>query len=328
MANTLIYKDIGVQDEVSFGISLTANYTRLHVRTVTLNQTIDKMLVEDTTSNVKGRDRISRIKTTLEGDITGFITPRGVHQMLEMVNGAVATGTSMGASGSLFTYYQDTSGTSFLSKVVNLDRNNSQEKFLGVRAKSLELTASDSLAEYTLSVIAKTYGAGASMADILGETVKSFNFADNVLQINAGTTIGTAPITHKVSEWSIKYDNGLEATYLSGLEDITRSDPKIPTIEGKFTIFHEGASWTAGNYGSSEFYIRLTATLPSHGGLIAGVSPYVLRIDMPRTELTSTVRNYEQAEFGVEEIEFKGMFHPGLSLLWRPELTCGLSIIS
>src|SRR3990167_8524350 len=150
MANNLIYEDLEIGNEATWGTSVAATTYRLGVKTVTFNRMLEKSLVETTTVTPKGRDRIVSVKSTYEGDITGIVTPRVIHHMLELVNGEFAVvGTSVGASGTLFEYPQNTSG-SMASKFINLDRNNSSERFLGVRGKSLEISFSDNQLEFTL----------------------------------------------------------------------------------------------------------------------------------------------------------------------------------
>ena len=322
----LIYKDVSIINEATWGTSLAGDPDRIHIKSLTLNLNAEDQLVEETVGTPKGRMRMVLIKNTLEGNLDGYLTPTNAHHIFEWVNGtSVAIGSSMGASGTLFNYNQDVSGT-FCSKAINIDRTNSYERYNGVRAKTLELKSSDSITEWTLGVIAKSRGLGAALVDnVIGETVKPFTFADWTVQINAGNTIGT-PITVQAKQWSISYDNNLESTYLSGSQTPARSDVKIPSIKGSFTLFHDGTSWTDATYGASEFYLRFQGTLPSERGLIAGVTPYMLRIDVPRVMLTKTVRNYANGELAIEDFDFTGMFDTGLSALWFPQLTAGLSI--
>lgn len=324
MAYQTIYKDIGVATEATFGTSL-ALQTRIHVKSFGLNLDQTKELAEDTMTSSRGRDRLIRRKNVIEGDISGYASPRALHEMLELVNGV--EGTTTGVSLMVITYGQNTTGT-MMSKTMFVDRNNTQEAFNGVYASSLEITGSDDLLEWTMSGGAKTRGIGAAIADnVIGETVHSYNFSDITVTIHRGATYGAQAVTHKVMEWNVKYDNGIEATHLSGNANIDRIDPKIPTVEGKFKIFHEGSSWVDATYGASEFYIRFDGTLPSQGGLIGGVTPYTLRIDIPRAQLKTNVRNYEQAEFATEEIEFVGLMDlspAGTSALWKPSMTVPL----
>lgn len=329
MANSLAYKDILVTPEATWGASLAGIPDRLHIRTSTLNLDVEKQLVEETTGTPKGRNRIISIKNTLEGEITGYLSPRNAHHVFEWVNGVLGSYATMGDSGSLVTYNQDVGG-SLISKSVTIDRNNSQERFNGVRAKSLELTAADSITEFTLSAIARSKGLGASIDEstalTIGETVKPATFADWTIQINAGSTIGTAPITLLAKEWNIKYDNGLETAHLSGSATPARSDPKVPTIEGSYSIFHDGSSWVSATHGSSEFALRFQATLPSERGLIAGVTPFMIRIDIPKVQLSTNTRQYGQGELVMEETNFMAMFDTGISALWRVQITAGQSI--
>jgi hypothetical protein len=323
----LIYKDITVIQETSWGASLAGDPNRLHIRNISLNEENEKLLVEETSGTPKGRGRMVSVKNNYTGDITGFLTPRNAHHILGWVNGSTGSvGSSVGASGTLFNYYQNSNGV-MTSKAINIDRVDSQERYNGVRAKSLEITSSDSLTEFTLGVIAKQRGLGASIPETdIGETVKPFTFADWTVSINAGNTIGTAPITQSVKQWNLSYDNQLETSFLSGSADPARSDPKIPTIKGSFSIFHSGTSWTDANYGASEFYMRFQGVMPSDRGLIAGVTPYMLRIDVPRVQLTKSVRNYANGELSIEEFSFDGIYDPGLSSLWFAQLTAGISV--
>lgn len=326
MAQVTIYKDLAYTPEASYGTSIAAA-TRIHIKSSSLNLNQNKELVEDTVSSSKGRDRMIRRKNVIEGDIEGFGSPRGLHFAFQLVNGSAGSTSAVGTSAILLTYNQNTTG-SMLSYTVNKDRNNSQEAFAGVYASSLELSASDDLLEWTLSGGAQSRGNGSALTDnVIGETTHAYVFSDMSVTIHAGSTYGANAVTHKVSEWSVKYENGMEPTFLSGSANITRVDPKIPTVSGKIKIFHEGTSWVDATYGASEFYIRFDGSLPSQAGLIAGVTPFTLRVDVPRAQLTTNVRNYEQNEFAVEEIEFMGMMDlspVGTSALWKPTMTVPL----
>ncbi len=323
----LIYKDITVTPEATWGTSLAGDPDRLHIKSINLNLAREKQVVEETTGTPKGRQRIVVIKDTLEGDMVGFLTPTTAHHVLEWVNGAqVTVGSSVGASGTLFNYNQNIDGNLY-SKAINIDRTNSQERFNGVRAKTLQLTAQDSLTEFTLHVMAKNRGLGATIGDNnIGETVKPFTFADWTISFNAGGTIGPNPITLAAKQWAMTYDNQQEAAYLSGSQTPTRTDPKIPTLEGSFSLFHDGASYTDAAYGASEFYLRFQGVMPSDRGLIAGVTPFMLRIDIPKVQLTKTDRTYANGELAMEDFTFSAIFDTGLSALWFPQLTAGASI--
>lgn len=326
MSYQRIYKDITVQNESSYGASIAGNQHRLHITSISLNQDPTKELIEDTANTTKGRDRIVRRRNVIEGDMAGIGTPRLLHHMFEWVNGVAPTVTAVGDSASLWEYYQNTSGN-MLSKSLQIDRNNTQERFSGVAASGLELSASDDLLEATINLVAKTRATGISLADALGETIKAFNFADFTITINPGAAFdANSAITLKASEWNLKYENNLEASHLSGSRDIARVDPGVPVVNGMIKVFHEGATLANGAYGCSEYYLRIQATLPDCNGLVAGVTPYMLRIDVPRVELKTNVRNYEQAELSTEEIEWEGIFHGGMSVLWLPSITAGLSI--
>lgn len=326
MAYQNIYKDLGIATEASFGTSL-ALQTRIHIKSFGLGLNQNKELVEDTVTSSRGRDRLIRRKNVIEGDISGYCSPRALHEMFELVNGM--EGVTSGVSLMNIVYGQNVNGT-MMTKSMFVDRNNSQEAFNGVYASSLEISGSDDLLEWTMSGGAKIRGVGVGssiMDNVIGETVHTYNFSDITVTIHKGATYGVQPVTHKVSEWSVKYDNGMEGTHLSGSANIDRVDPKIPMVDGKFKIFHEGSSWVDATYGASEFYIRFAGTLPSQGGLIGGLTPYLLTIDIPRSQLKTNVRNYEQNEFAVEEIEFVGLMDlspVGTSALWKPSMTVPL----
>jgi hypothetical protein len=327
MAYQTIFQDMLVQDETSFGASIAPAH-RLHIRSTSLDITREKQHIEDTSSFVRGRDRMSLMKDTVEGDITGFGSPRNLHYALEWVNGCKGV-SSAGSSVSCVRTYPQNVNQTWLTRTVNLDRNNSQELFTGVAAQSLELSCSDNLLEWSLGCVGRNRAGGVSMASVIGETVGAFSYADFNIRIHAGSTFGTQGVSLAVSDWSVNYNNGLEASWTSGNPQAQRVDAKIPSVEGKLTIFHEGASWVSATYGCSEFYLRFEGNLASCKGLISGTSSYRLCIDIPRAELTSNVKNYEQNAFSVEEIEFKGLLDlspNGTSALWVPSLTAGLTL--
>jgi hypothetical protein len=323
MAKQMIYKDLGIVTEATFGVSATAVVKRLHVVSCSIAKDPNETYVEDTSGFAQGRDRIVAMKNTYEGDIVAIGTPRNIHEMLELAMGSAGISVALGTSMEVITYRQGVD--TLTSKAITMDRNSSQESFLGVRGGGIELTASDGFLQVTVPCIAQTRMNGITLPDsAVGETLHPYTFADFTATIHAGSTYGAQPVTHLVSEWNVKYDNGLEAIHLSGSYDPARSDHKMPTVEGKLKIFHNGSSWIDATYGQSVFYIRLQGSLPSAGGLINGTTPYLLRLDIPRAELTTNVRNYEQAALAVEEIEFKGMFDNsalGTSAIFVPSLT-------
>ena len=328
MAHLMLYKDIGIDNEATYGSSNLGTARRMHVTSVGLGQDVTKELVEDTMVSPKGRERMISKRNVVEGEIAGYGEVRTLKEMFELVNGVAGTSVAHGDTGAITTFWQNTDGT-FKSKAINIDRNNSQEKFNGVVAKSMSLSFSDDILESSVDCVAQARASGTSMTNILGATVEPFTFADMTVTIHQGATYGGQAVTQYVSDFSLEYANGIEGSYLSGSKSIKRVDPKVPELNGSLKIFHEGSSWIEASYGASEFYIRLEGTLPSEGGLIGGVTPYLLRIDIPRCELTTNVRAYEQAEFSVEEIEFVGMADTslnGVSALWRPQLTTGINI--
>lgn len=333
MAHQTIYKNVGLANETSYGASIAPTASRIRVTSVGLNLNPNKEVVEDTVTSVKGRDRIVNLRNSIEGSIEGFGTPRNLHHMFELVNGQVGSSVALlgGTNvGIVMTYNQNTSG-SMLTKSLVLDRNNSQELFNGVAGRKLTLSFSDGLLEYSLDATAKTRASGPAVTDnVAGETIKPFNFADFTVYIQAGSTFVTAEaLTLKVSECEITYDNDHEVSFLSGNANADRIDPKIPTLEGKLKIFHEGSSWTAATFGASEFWMRLEGVLPTGSGQInVGNTPYLLRIDMPRTQLMTNERNYEQNELSIEEIAFNGLLNLGASYLWQPSITGDINFIA
>ena len=327
-----IYKDIGIGDETTWGSSIAADSTRLHIDTITLSHDPQKEPVEDTTTSIKGRDRIVRTSNVNEGDITGYVTPRTMHHMFQMAMGTLGTTTTVGNSAIQYTYNQNTDGT-MVSKTINVDRNKSQETWNGVRASAIELTGSDNKLEFTTTVSAKTFSNnGTSMQDLVGETIKTATFADVTVTIHQGASYGADITTLPVSDWSVKYNNGLEGSYLSGSRDQARSDRKIPTVEGSFTIFHEGSSFVNLQTGCSDAYIRFDVVWPTCSGGLPGASigggatPYTMRIDVPKTEITTNIRNYKSAEYAIEEVSFMGKFDTGTSALIIPSQTLGYNI--
>lgn len=313
MADQTIYKDIGIGEETTWGNSIACTSLRLHVKTCTFSQTTVKEMIEDTMATPQGRDRMVTIRNEIKGDITGYHTPRTMHQMWELVMGARGTSVAAGASGVLMTYYQGVGGSA-ISDTINLDRNNSQETFNGVRLTSLEVSGSNNKLDFTASGLAKTYSTnGTSMQDLVGETIHAANFADVTVTIHQGASYGTVLTTIPVSEWSVKYDNKGTEEFLSGSRNINRSDIGIPEVTGKMKIFHAGMSFVNLANGCSDAYLRFDIVYPSCSGLLNGITPYTERIDIPRAELTGNVRNYAAAEKSIEDISFTGKLNTGLS---------------
>jgi len=316
----MIFKHIGIENESTYGISVAGNATRLTVRTANIALTPNKELVEDTMASVRGRERMTSLRNSIEGSITAFATPRNTHHFLEMAFGDFGTSAALGTSGAaLVTYNQNTSGT-WVSKTILKDYNKSQEKFRGTAATGLEFTFSDGLAELSLDVIGQRRDVGITLANSLGETIKPFTFSDFNVQIAAGAS-ANGLTTIRVSELTLSYSNGIAGAYLSGNNNITRIDSLVPSVTGSFKIFHDNDTFRTATFGCSEYFLRVDATLPDCHGLISGITPYFLRIDVPRTQFTTSELPYEQASLSMETISFTGLLEPGVSYLIRAQQT-------
>jgi hypothetical protein len=317
MAHQRIYKNLNVRDESTWGVSVTGTNQPLMIRSTSLGLNTNKQLVEETVTSIKGRDRMTIGRNEIDGDISLYADPRNLHHAFEWVNGTQGTSSAQGTSAIMMTYNQNVDGN-YLSKTVIMDRNNTQEAFYGVRATKLGINWSDNLVELNLSTMAKTRDVGPSVADIVGTTFKPFEFADVSVTIARPGNVN--PVNIYTSNGSIEYDNGMERTFLSGSRDANRTDGGIPRLSGSFEIFHEGNSWVSATYGVSELYINIQARAVSAHGLIAGVTPHFLNINIPRSQFTTNVRNFEQAALAVETVTFEAMFDPGTSTLWTPSL--------
>lgn len=313
MAEQVIYKNVGFGDESTYGTAVGATATRLQLTEFQLDQNPGKEKVEDTQSTARGRDRMVKLKTELSGSMAGFLSPKNFHHAAELAMGKAGITASGGSSAVNISYYQN-AGEAWLSKTANKDYNNSQERYSGVAAQNIEISASDNLVEFSAGIIGKGASTGVALPDGVGETIDPFAFADVTMTLWAGASVNGSGINIKPEEWSVNYENGLEASYFNS-RTIDRVDPKIPMVSGSFKIFHEGTTFVHGTYGASEWYLRIDLNLPQEGGLIAGVTPHFARIDIPRIELTSNVKPYAQNEFAVEEIEFEGLYNYGVSAL-------------
>lgn len=324
MAQQVIYKNIALGEEATWGTSVAVS-RYMQIVSSGLNANPNKTIVEDTRTSPRGRDRIVRLKNEIGGDIVANASPKVLHNMFELVTGSHGATSAVGTSAINIAYNVNTTGD-YLSYTMVHDRNNTQEAFYGVRANSLRLEFSDNLLQATLGTMARYRGIGPSVVDVVGETVKPYIFAD--MTVSIGRPGYATPVTVPVASFNAEYNNGMERTHLSGSRDASRMDAMVPTLTGSFEVFHEGNSWVSAVYGCSEFYMRIEASTDTCGGQIAGVTPYYLRLDLPRVELSTTTRTYEQAGFAMETIEFIGLYDQGTSSLFKPSLTVGHDIQS
>lgn len=322
MSAQVIYKSMALGDEATWGTSV--NTTRnINIISSSIKTNPNKSLVEDSTVSLKGQDSMISGKIEIDGDIKSYSTPKTLHNFLKYALGGAGATSAVGTSAIQITYNPDISGNLNPFTAV-FDRNNTQEAFYGLRASKLALKATDGLIEGTLTVMGKSRGTGVSIADTVGETVKPFVFADAVVTVGLPGFTQTGVLN--VSEWDLNYSNGMERTYLSGSRAASRLDAKIPTIDGTLKIIHTGLSYVSPTFGVSELYVRIELTTDSTGGLIAGITPHYLRINIPRVQFATNERNYEAAKISIETITFKGMFDPGTSALVQPLLTTGFDI--
>jgi hypothetical protein len=321
----VVTKDITIETEPSYGASRTGTQTKLHTINMTLGLQSNKEYVEDTTNTPKGYDRITLGPNVVTGTWDGFGSPRNIHYAVEWVNGVAGVSAASGTSGALMTYIQNTDGR-MLSRTVNIDRQNSQEKFSGVAASSLTMKAANSSMELSLDLIGQSRLPGISVAYTMGETVLPYSYGDIAITWNVGASFASAGnSTLFASEWELTYENGLEGANLSGSYDINRVDPKIPMLSGKYKVFHEYGAHADMAQGSTQFALRFQATLPNAKGNIAGATPYFLRIDIPAVQADVAVKNYKVGEVCVEEVSWKAEFDPGTSALWTVTQVVGIS---
>ncbi len=322
-----VIKDITIETEPSYGASRTGTQTKLHTINMTLGLQSNKAYVEDTTNTPKGYDRITLGPNVVSGTWDGFGSPRNLHYAFEWVNGVAGTSVALGTSqfGIQMTYNQNTDGR-MLSRTVNMDRQNSQEKFSGVAASNLTIKGSNSNIELSMDLLGQSRLPGVSVAYTLGETVLPYSYADVSVTWNQGASFASAGnTTLYLSEWEMTYDNGLEGANLSGSYDINRVDPKIPTLKGKFKVFHEYGSHSDMAQGATQFSLRFQATLPTVKGSITGGTPYFVRIDVPAAQADVVVKNYKVAEVCVEEVSWMAEFDAGTSALWTVTQVVGAS---
>lgn len=326
----IYYQDIGISDEATFGVSASEDFsdenTRIHIQSITLKKTPTKEPIEETGASNRGRTRFKRLNNDISGDLNMYASPRNMHHAFEMVMGTRGATTALGSSYGVIINYFQSSSAGKKGKSINIDRINSQERANGVLAKSLEISGSDDTLEMSLNVMAKHLGTGASMAELLGETVLPFDFSDVQITVHPGATYGASTLTVKAQEWSVTYDNGLEPLYQSKDDTNDARDPAdfyygIPTIEGNLSILHEGTTYVTSTYGCSVWYMRIEGTLTSCEGLIGGVSAYKFQLDIPHVVMNENTRDYEQSALAVEEISFFGLMDSGASTLFRPQIT-------
>jgi hypothetical protein len=315
MANQMIFQHLGYENEASWGQSLAGISTWLPIVSSDLSTNVNKTLVEDTQTTLKGRDKMVRLQEEIDGTINSFAYPKILHNFTEWVNGREGTSAASGTSAIQFTYPQGT-GATYLSKTIQQDRNNSQEKFSGVRATELTLSGSDSLIEANVTVMGRERSEGISIAPPVAEVFKPFTFDKATISVGGPAAAGIAEV--KVNSWELTYNNNMERSHQSGSRQPSRTDNLVPTIEGSLEIYHEGVSYVSPTFGCSELYVRIDLTSDScMGNLIAGVTPVFYRVNIPRVEFTTNERNYEQGALSVETINFTAMYDSTTASLWQ-----------
>lgn len=318
MSLVSIYKDILLKPEATWGVSAAGQTNTLSIISSTLELDPTNKIVEDTRTSFKGNDQIIQVKNVIKGDIKAYATPTVIRRFFELAVGRSGVTTAVGTSALLFTYNQNTDGNLQSATIVQ-DRNSASEVFYGVRGKKLSMNFKDAELELTLSVEAQGWSKGPGVPDVIGETVKPYTFADATVTIAAPAYAN--PYTLLASDMTIEYDNGLVSSFLSGSRNASRSDPGVPKLSGEFTIFHEGNSWVDAAFGQTELNLRVEFTTNSGGGLIAGVTPYYLKLDIPRARLMSTKRTLEAGKLTMETVKFAAIFDTGSSSLWTPAYT-------
>ena len=323
MSLVSIYKDILLRNEATWGVSAAGQTRTLSIISSSIELDPSNKLVDDTRTSFKGNDQIVAVKNVIKGDIKAYATPRNIRSFLELGLGSAGVTSAVGTSALLFTYNQNTSG-SMQSATIVIDRNSAQEAFYGVRAKKLALNFKDAELEMTLSVEAQTRSGAPTIPDVIGETVKPYIFADATVTIAAPSY--TNPYTLLASDMTVDYDTGLVSSFLSGNRNAARSDPGTPKLSGEFTVFHEGNSWVDAAFGATELNLRIEFSTNSGEGLISGVTPYYLKLDVPRVRLSSSKRTFDAGKLTMETVKWMAIFDTGSSSLWTPAFTAGADL--
>lgn len=315
----IAYKNIGVGREGSaLGTSAVIN-RYLQIKSLDLRPNENKVILDDTSNNALGGAKYYRERVTLEGSMTAYATPSNIQETLEMVCGTSNAGTSVGASALSYTYVVNQNA--YMSKWFRVDDGVNIEDYHGLRAKTWKLDVSD-MAEISVDLIGQGYtSAGSSMASTIN-TQAPFSLAElKVWVASAPAGLGGSSMSELVvHDFGVEYDNQMEGKHESGKRTINRADPKIPTLKVTFKRFYEDTILRDNNYlGSSTFAMRIEAFGTDHQSLIAGVTPYVFRIDIPSIQVTENhKRNYEAGEMIIEDITMEAVFNSTSGYLWQP----------
>ncbi len=141
--------------------------------------------------------------------------------------------------------------------------------------------------------------ADASLTTRTYENTRPFNFADVV-----NVRIGAVEVKAQCEEFSLEYDNGLEAFYGMGSNNLQASYPTPSECKGKLTLYLDNttkdflADYIAKTERSLEIKIE--------GDAIGNSSKYALRAYLPRAVFTSVPMKLAN-NYNAMEIEFEGV---------------------
>lgn len=319
----IVNKNLGVGPESSWGVSLAITQY-MHVKSAEFVRNVNKTLLDDTAcSSPLGKQRAVTQNEEVTGNINAYLTPTNAKAAFEWITGTSVGGVSLGNSAMSYTWTQ--AQVSHRSKWVRLEWDDiAQEDYYGLRANTLELTStSGGPAEMTLDLIGQGYRAGVSMTTT-ASTLKPLMLRNfKVYYTTAGPSdLGISQTELLVDEFTLNVDNKLEGKHQSGSAVISRTDVSgYPEVKLTLKRVNEATNARDAAWGISVWSIRLEGYTTADQGLIAGATPYLVRIDLPAAHVVETPkRDYSAGELSMEEINFECEYNTVKSALWIPQM--------
>ena len=311
----LVVKNIGIANESTWGTAVSpTSYPR--VRSVGLDASYNKSLVDDTAGTRKGFGRVVNLGHQVEGEISTYAYSDDMGWWLKGVLGGTVT-SQANANGYNHVFTQPAVASSELP-AFTLVTDKAQEvvRWYGARFGSLRLAGANDIVEATIGVMAKDEDTGSGYTVTSDQDLDPFTFAQVTVKIGDTLAAASGASATPVDSWELEFDNQLQSRFQSGSASLARLDPLIATCRGTFTKFYEDTNFNTWFKNDTEKAMIITAT----GAQIGGSDYHTLEILLPRVAFMTSERPYEAGSLIVETVTWEALYDTDVEYMIQASL--------
>ncbi len=311
----LVVKNIGIGVESVWGTAVApSSYPR--IRSVGLNASYNKKLVDDTAGTRKGFGRTVNLSHLVEGDLSTYAYSDDMGWWLRGVLGGDVTTTALSNGYNHIFEQQAVASGALPSYTIVADKGVETVRWYGARIGSLKLSAANDIVETTVGISAVDEDTTTTYTVSSDQDLDPFTFNQVTIKMGATLAAASGATAVPLDSWEFNYDNQLQTRFQSGSAGASRIDPLIAMCNGSFTKFYEGTDFNSWFKADTERAVIIQAT----GGLIGGSDYHRLTISLPRVSFMTSERPYEAGNLIVESVTWEALYDTVLEYMVQVSL--------